>query len=511
MTWTAAWTAIWIAATALAFASSASANFEAGERALRDGRFRVALVEWQSAANAGDERAMRMLGRMHREGMGVPQNLVEAHMWLSLAANRGDEEALMERNALNARMTPEERTEAQSRATIWRPNANQVAGATPALPAPSTSTHQPPPPDAIREAQILLDELSYEPGPPDGTWNSQTSAAYQSFLYDTGLPPAETLTIEALRYLRRLKGGDERQPSPSMQAPGSTVTVPRNIVPNAAALSDINRLERAIEAGADLNARDKRGLTGLMHAADRGYTLIVELLLKAGADPDMRAVDGPTALFMAVMKEHVEIVELLLEAGADTSIRGLKGLTPMKLAERTKNSEILALLEEKEDFNAYSKAQLQDTQEAYEEYQSSWCPRGEFCEAAGTRIDQLIAERLSGQTFGGLNSKSHQQAFTFSSTGDVLGIYRGGAGSFFGGKCRGAWRVEGARVRITCGRKSTRKNVAVAEFEGDTLVGREERNGGSGKPWTWRMSLRVGEIPEIAPTASNTRQSSSGR
>lgn len=507
---------LWTAALAIVFASSAPANFEAGQHAWRDGRADEALVEWLAAANSGDERAMLMLGRMHREGLGVPQNLVEAHMWLSLAASRGENAALAERDALYARMKPEERTEARSRAMMWVPDGGRIAAGSPARSA-GTGTDKPPPPKAIREAQELLDKLGFEPGPPDGIWNSQTKWAYQRFLSDAGLPPAETLTPEALRALRNLDGGGARQPSPSSQVAGSTVTVPGDALGRAAALADINGLQTAIEAGADLNARDKRGLTPLMHAADRGFTLIVELLLNAGADPDMRAVEGPTALFMAVAKEHVEIVELLLESGADASIRGQKGMAPMKLAERLKNSEIVESLKAnarklaqerrlKEDSDAYSQAQSEDTQEAYAAYRSSWCPRGKFCKAAQTRIDELIAERISGQTFGGLNSKRHQQAFVFSPTGDVTGMYRGGTSIFFGGKCLGSWRVERAKVRITCRKKGTGTNVAIAEFKGDTLVGREEPTSGSGEPWTWRMNVRVGEIFDSTPTTTNTRQ-----
>ena len=52
-----------------------------------------------------------------------------------------------------------------------------------------------------------------------------------------------------------------------------------------------------------------------MHAASRGYTLVVGSLLRAGADNGIRAVDGATALFMASESGHLEIVKMFLEAG----------------------------------------------------------------------------------------------------------------------------------------------------------------------------------------------------
>lgn len=51
--------------------------------------------------------------------------------------------------------------------------------------------------------------------------------------------------------------------------------------------------------GADVNARDDRGLTPLMYAAQRGYARLVSTLRKAGADASIeaggkRAVDFAT-------------------------------------------------------------------------------------------------------------------------------------------------------------------------------------------------------------------------
>jgi ankyrin repeat protein len=38
-----------------------------------------------------------------------------------------------------------------------------------------------------------------------------------------------------------------------------------------------------LDAGADVNVKDKEGRTGLMRAQEEGHTEIVELLKKAGA------------------------------------------------------------------------------------------------------------------------------------------------------------------------------------------------------------------------------------
>ena len=72
-----------------------------------------------SAANADDGRAMLAIGRAYLQGLGVLQDYVEAHKWLNLAASRGVQEALKERDALSAEMTEDERAEARALARQW--------------------------------------------------------------------------------------------------------------------------------------------------------------------------------------------------------------------------------------------------------------------------------------------------------------------------------------------------------------------------------------------------------
>ena len=108
-------------ALSLAAAPSAWADFDAGQAAFDAGRFGEALTEWRAAAGEGDGRAMLALGRVHVRGVGALQNFVEAHMWLNLAARRGESAAAEERDALAARMTAEQVALAQDRATRWPP------------------------------------------------------------------------------------------------------------------------------------------------------------------------------------------------------------------------------------------------------------------------------------------------------------------------------------------------------------------------------------------------------
>ncbi len=322
-----------VVAAALAFAAPARADYEAGRKAWDAGDPAAALAEWRAAADAGDRRAMLALGRLRLQGLGAPQDYVEAHKWFNLAASRGAMEAVEERDALAARMTPAQIAAAQERAAAWRPGGAPPEGETAAAAAPAAappaSDAGPPPPRAIREAEELLAALGYDPGPVDGVWDFAAAVAYRAFLSAAGLPASETLTPETLRALRAAaKGGAApagraAAPTPRTGAP----SLPANVAARAARAGNIDGLNAALAAGADPNARDARGRTALMHAADKGYTLLVGPLLAAGADPNLRAPDGATALFMAAAHGHSEIVAALMKAGADLKIEGPKGMT----------------------------------------------------------------------------------------------------------------------------------------------------------------------------------------
>ncbi|MGE5836063.1 MAG: ankyrin repeat domain-containing protein [Acidobacteriota bacterium] len=100
---------------------------------------------------------------------------------------------------------------------------------------------------------------------------------------------------------------------------------------------DVDAVERLAAGGADVNARDVHGQTGLMLAAMRGHMPIVRLLIDRGADLNHTSKYHLSALMLAVINGHAAIARALVEAGADRSIRGtgapgFHGLTAADLA-----------------------------------------------------------------------------------------------------------------------------------------------------------------------------------
>ena len=80
---------IGVMVAALGGVVTAQADYDAGQRAWDAGRHSEALREWQAAANAGDARAMLALGRLYVQGLGAPQDYVQAHRWFNLAGQPG--------------------------------------------------------------------------------------------------------------------------------------------------------------------------------------------------------------------------------------------------------------------------------------------------------------------------------------------------------------------------------------------------------------------------------------
>ncbi len=133
-------------------------------------------------------------------------------------------------------------------------------------------------------------------------------------------------------------------------------------LPGAAAIGDLDAIDRLIALGLPLESEDAHGATALIRAAGGGHTALVVRLLEAGADTthvarsgihclaaavsakreavvrtllnhgvaaDTRMAGGGTALTVAAALGQVRTAEALLEAGADPNAADEQGMTPL--------------------------------------------------------------------------------------------------------------------------------------------------------------------------------------
>ncbi len=75
----------------------------------------------RKAAGKGHASSQYNLGVMYAKGQGVTQDFVQAHMWFSLAAAKGEETARKGLDLVAEEMTSAEIAEAQRLAREWRP------------------------------------------------------------------------------------------------------------------------------------------------------------------------------------------------------------------------------------------------------------------------------------------------------------------------------------------------------------------------------------------------------
>jgi outer membrane protein assembly factor BamB len=112
--------------------------------------------------------------------------------------------------------------------------------------------------------------------------------------------------------------------------------------------NDAKAVQAALDAGADVNARNEYGVTALWIAAGKGKQEVVELLVKAGADVNARDdIWYQTPLTAAAGGLKLEAVKLLIQAGAKDVDAAL--LSAAAIGNVTMAEAVLGLAEPSQD------------------------------------------------------------------------------------------------------------------------------------------------------------------
>ena len=120
-----------------------------------------------------------------------------------------------------------------------------------------------------------------------------------------------------------------------------------SLVADAAQKRDLEAVRALLQQGADPNAAQPDGLTGLHWAALNDELGIAEILLYAGATVSpVTRVGGYTPLHLASQSGHGVVARTLLEAGADANAYTTTGVSSLHFAAQADAAEaILALIE----------------------------------------------------------------------------------------------------------------------------------------------------------------------
>ncbi|XP_028336712.1 fibronectin type 3 and ankyrin repeat domains protein 1 isoform X1 [Physeter macrocephalus] len=107
-------------------------------------------------------------------------------------------------------------------------------------------------------------------------------------------------------------------------------------------------IEWMIKDGCEVDIPDAgSGWTPLMRvSAVSGNQKVASLLIDAGADVNMKDKDGKTPLMVAVLNNHEELVQLLLDKGADASVKNEFGKGVVEMARVFDRKNVVSLLEE---------------------------------------------------------------------------------------------------------------------------------------------------------------------
>ena len=131
------------------------------------------------------------------------------------------------------------------------------------------------------------------------------------------------------RLLRGLFAGALAAVGFSVAIMGATV----DTVPDAAMTGDVASVRALLKGGADVNAAQGDGVTGLHWAARQGHEELASTLIAAGANARATTRFGAiTPLHLAAERGSGVIVSLLVKAGANVDARTSTGATPLMFA-----------------------------------------------------------------------------------------------------------------------------------------------------------------------------------
>lgn len=105
-------------------------------------------------------------------------------------------------------------------------------------------------------------------------------------------------------------------------------------------------IKKLIKLGANVNLKDKKGLTALHWAAVNGDADIIKICLKQNPSIEERCSEGDTPLHYAANARNVETMKALLEGGANLKALDRLNRTPLYAAAIMRHTELIPIFAE---------------------------------------------------------------------------------------------------------------------------------------------------------------------
>ena len=212
---------------------------------------------------------------------------------------------------------------------------------------------------------------------------------------------------------------DRGEPKVEQIDDGVAVKAPRKSpLLSAAEKGDLAKVERLLDKGELIDARDKNGMTPLHHAILSDHVDVALFLLERGADRDARDKEGSTAITFACMRQLQPVVGALLDRGCDVNTRDARGATPLMWAANRGSMPLVVLLVERgADVNA------QDTMECNEGHTPLMYVQGRSLDIARYLLERGADPKLrtkAGETASQIAARNTHQ----SGWRDLVALYQ---------------------------------------------------------------------------------------
>lgn len=135
--------------------------------------------------------------------------------------------------------------------------------------------------------------------------------------------PAYAQFSESYKFLEAVRKKEGQKVTDALNEPGSQIVNTRDVTTGESGLHivtarrDLTWMQFLVGHGANVNARDARGTTPLVLAANLSFLEGVDYLIASGAKVDEPNNTGETPLITAVHRRDLALVRALLKAGAN--------------------------------------------------------------------------------------------------------------------------------------------------------------------------------------------------